>query len=218
MKKNDYEFIGWNTKANGRGKNYKNKAKIKSSTKKNNKKIVLYANWTKKVTVTKEENNNTTIYTITPMPSTSPQQIIPTLDEKTVKKYVDWERLTQKNVYKTLIKLKKKYPNRSSWDNSICYEWTGGYFKKGCGCAGFAFLLSDVAFYNRTATMHKNFDNIKIGDTIRLDSDSHTVIALKVKKDYIVVAEGNYQGQVRWGRKISIDEVKKTGTYVLTRY
>lgn len=35
-----YTFTGWNTKANGKGKSYKNKAKIKLT-----KNITLYAQW-----------------------------------------------------------------------------------------------------------------------------------------------------------------------------
>jgi len=41
FKRTGYKFIGWNTKANGKGKAYKNKASIK------NKNITLYAQWRK---------------------------------------------------------------------------------------------------------------------------------------------------------------------------
>lgn len=42
-----FTFAGWNTKKNGTGKNYKNKAKVKNLAYKQNKKVNLYAQWEK---------------------------------------------------------------------------------------------------------------------------------------------------------------------------
>ncbi len=47
FKKKGYKFVGWNTKKNGKGKMYKNKAKIKNLTPKNGKTVTLYAQWKK---------------------------------------------------------------------------------------------------------------------------------------------------------------------------
>ncbi len=47
FKKKYYTFKGWNTKKNGTGKNYKNKAGIRNLTTTNGKTITLYAQWTK---------------------------------------------------------------------------------------------------------------------------------------------------------------------------
>lgn len=44
-KKNGYTFIGWNTKADGSGKNYDNGASVKNLTTKNGGKVTLYATW-----------------------------------------------------------------------------------------------------------------------------------------------------------------------------
>jgi len=46
-KKKGYKFVGWNTKANGKGTSYKNKAKVKSLKSKNGATIKLYAQWKK---------------------------------------------------------------------------------------------------------------------------------------------------------------------------
>lgn len=43
-----YKFLGWNTKKNGKGKMYKNKASVKNLTKTNRKTVTLYAIWKKK--------------------------------------------------------------------------------------------------------------------------------------------------------------------------
>lgn len=47
-KKKGYTFKGWNTKKNGKGKSYKNKASVKNLTTSNGKTITLYAQWDKK--------------------------------------------------------------------------------------------------------------------------------------------------------------------------
>lgn len=47
FKKKGYKFVGWNTKANGKGIWYKNKAKVKNLTKTDGKTIKLYAQWKK---------------------------------------------------------------------------------------------------------------------------------------------------------------------------
>ena len=46
-KKKGYKFVGWNTKADGSGTWYKNKAKVKNLTKTDGKTIKLYAQWKK---------------------------------------------------------------------------------------------------------------------------------------------------------------------------
>ncbi len=47
FKREGYKFVGWNTKKNGKGKMYKNKAKVKNLTSKNGKTVTLYAQWKK---------------------------------------------------------------------------------------------------------------------------------------------------------------------------
>ncbi|MBQ6844416.1 MAG: extracellular solute-binding protein [Agathobacter sp.] len=57
FKRKGYTFIGWNTKKDGSGKAYKNKATVKNLVKKNGKTITLYAQWKKtKYTITYELN------------------------------------------------------------------------------------------------------------------------------------------------------------------
>lgn len=47
FKRSGYVFNGWNTKANGKGKAYKNKASVKNLAKDNGKIVTLYAQWKK---------------------------------------------------------------------------------------------------------------------------------------------------------------------------
>lgn len=47
FKRTGYKFVGWNTKANGKGKTYKNKAAVKNLTYKSKGTVKLYAQWKK---------------------------------------------------------------------------------------------------------------------------------------------------------------------------
>lgn len=50
--RNSYSFVGWNTKANGSGKAYKNKQSVKNLSSKNGASVTLYAQWKKETTTT----------------------------------------------------------------------------------------------------------------------------------------------------------------------
>ncbi|MCI8496020.1 MAG: hypothetical protein HFI74_10135 [Lachnospiraceae bacterium] len=126
--------------------------------------------------------------------------------------------LTDQKVYQAMIAMKSKYPEGMKWTNANYYQWNGGIYSGGYGCAGFAFALSDAAFGDLPARSHKDFSKIKVGDIVRMNYDSHSVIVLKVQSDGVVVAEGNFNNSVHWGREISNQEIKASGTYVLTRY
>jgi uncharacterized protein YjdB len=122
------------------------------------------------------------------------------------------------SIYKAMISKKKKYPEGMSWTNDNHYSWNGGIYSRGSGCSGFAFMLSDAAFGSLPARMHTDYDNIRVGDILRINYDTHSVIVLEVNEDSVIVAEGNYNSSIHWGREISISEIKETGKYVMTRY
>lgn len=132
--------------------------------------------------------------------------------------------LTEKDVYNKMIAFKSKYPNGTSWDNSKCYSWKGGFFDKGCGCAGFAFMLSDAAFGSVKAKKHSDVSKIRVGDILRLYNDTHSVIVLEVNSTGVSVAEGNmtivgsFENGVYWGRKITSSELKKDVNFIYTRW
>lgn len=126
--------------------------------------------------------------------------------------------LNEKQIYKDMIAMKSKYPEGMKWTNANYYAWKGGIYSGGYGCAGFAFAISDAAFGSLPARQHTNFSNIRVGDIVRMDNNGHSVIVLEVKENGVVVAEGNFNSSVHWGRKISFSEIRSTGTYVMTRY
>lgn len=123
-------------------------------------------------------------------------------------------------IYNAMIALKKDYPDGTPWTNDNGYAWNGGIYSMGYGCAGFAFMLSDAAFGNLPARIIDDWSNyqIRVGDILRVNNDGHSVIVLEVNESGVVLAEGNYNNSVHWGRKMSWSEVNNTLTYIMTRY
>ncbi len=126
---------------------------------------------------------------------------------------------TQNEAYSAMIALKSDYPEGMPWTNENGYAWRGGIFSKGYGCAGFAFILSDAAFGDLPARMVSDFtyEDVRVGDILRINNDSHSVIVLEKHSDHVVIAEGNYNRSIHWGRKLDKATVLQAN-YILTRY
>lgn len=148
--------------------------------------------------------------------------------------------LNPKGVYEAMITLQDQdaYKEGTVWTNEEPYSDAKGYYHwKGgplgganisaVGCVAFAFILSDAAFDSLPARMYAagnfKFEDIKVGDILRVNNDVHTVIVLEVSDAGVVVAEGNistgdHQGKVHWGRAISREEVMRSTSHYITRY
>ena len=147
---------------------------------------------------------------------------------------VDIDTLTPAKVYDAMIALKgwEDYREGREWTNDVpysdanLYQWHGGTLDgvniSAVGCVAFAFTLSDASFGELKARKYAQgaftFEDIKVGDILRVREDAHTVIVLEVSDAGVVVAEGNYNGTVHWERKISKDEVMKDTSHYITRY
>lgn len=133
----------------------------------------------------------------------------------------------------TALKNKDMYKEGAVWTNYEPYSDSKGYYNwKGgpldgknivaAGCVAFAFTLSDEAFGSLPARMYAtnqfSFEDIKVGDILRVNTDTHTVIVLEVSAAGVVLAEGNYNGKVHWGRTMSKDEVMRDTSHYITRY
>ena len=124
-------------------------------------------------------------------------------------------------IHDAMIALKAQYPEGMRWTNDDYYAWNGGDFSGGYGCAGFAFILSDAAFGHlpsRRITENITIDDIRVGDILRINNDTHSVIVLEVHADHVVVAEGNYNSSIHWGRTFSAQAIADVTDYVMTRY
>ncbi len=132
---------------------------------------------------------------------------------------VDPDKLTVESVYKAMIAKKADFPEGMHWTNDNFYAWYGGIFYGGYGCAGFAFLLSDAAFGKLPAHWIDDFKyaDLRVGDILRVNNDTHSVIILEKNADGIVIAEGNYNSSIHWGRRMSVAEAERAD-YVLSRW
>lgn len=122
------------------------------------------------------------------------------------------------SVYETIMAQKAVFPEGMRWTNDNYYGWKGGTYAGGFGCAGFAFAVSDAAFGDVRATIHKDYNNIRVGDILRVDNDTHSVIVLEVKENSVIVAEGNYNSSIHWGREIPKANLIDASSYIMTRY
>lgn len=120
-------------------------------------------------------------------------------------------------IFRKMYALRTTLREGMRWTSANYYRWNGGIFAGGYGCSAFAFRLSDAAFGKTPAKRHYNFNNVKVGDILRINYNSHSVVVLKVVGNQFVVAEGNYNSSVHWGRVLTRAAARATGTYVMTR-
>ncbi len=129
--------------------------------------------------------------------------------------------LTDQTVHDAMAAMKGQYPEGMPWTNNDEYDWKGGIYSGGFGCAAFAFLLSDAAFGDLPARMLEanefSYADVRVGDILRINQDTHSVIVLEKKDSGVVIAEGNYNNSIHWGRTLSKNEVMKAD-YLLTRW
>jgi len=129
--------------------------------------------------------------------------------------------MSAQQVYDAMIALKPQYPEGMHWTNDDYYAWNGGYFLGGYGCAGFAFILSDAAFGTLPSRLIEediSIEDVRVGDILRINNNTHSVIVLEVHEDHVVIAEGNYNSSIHWGRTLSAATVASTTDYIMTRY
>ena len=141
---------------------------------------------------------------------------------------------TQTEAYNAMNALKDTYPEGTPWTNFTpygrdgnlgdAYRWKGGAIKgasSGVGCAAFAFILSDEAFGVLPArAIDKGgfaFEDVRVGDILRVNNNSHFVVVMQKSAGGVTVAEANYNKSVHWGRALSQAEVMNAD-FIITRY
>ena len=138
-----------------------------------------------------------------------------------------------------ILALQSEYPDGMTWTNTSqehAYVWIfPGSLYSMSGCAAFAATIQDAVFGSNkevpvtwqhvtmdvhTSGMPQNsapysWDTLFPGDIIVFHG--HWVIVVEKFSDHISIAEGNYGGQVKWGRTLTEANVA-TAKYVFTRY
>lgn len=132
-----------------------------------------------------------------------------------------------------ILATKSEYPEGMEWTNfkpygkdgtlGAAYWFRGGAIKGargGVGCMGIGLKWSDGAFGDIPASVYDagdfTYDDIKVSDILRMGG--HAVIVLWKAEGGVIVAEGNYNGTIHWGRSISKEEVMSTTSFIITRY
>lgn len=126
-----------------------------------------------------------------------------------------------------ILGLKDQYPEGYPWTNDDCYIWRIDVTSplpppfcktyKGCGCVAFAMLASDTTFGSIPVYNFTDKSQIRIGDILRVDDDTHSVIVIEdLGNNKYRIAEGNYEHSIHYGRVIDIE--KSEFRYGLTRY
>ena len=147
---------------------------------------------------------------------------------------------TQQEITNAIYALQNDYPDGMTWTNqnpSPGYQWVfpGSLWNMG-GCAAFAAIIQDNAIGSykdfpptwqhingdcRSGGVHEcsvpyAWENLWPGDIIRFEG--HSVIVVEKHDDYVIIAEGNYAGRVKWGRKLTKTGIENSATYIITRF
>lgn len=137
---------------------------------------------------------------------------------------------TEEEVYNKIIALKEQYPDGTPWGDDKTFEIFPTKLSTGeidyviaRGCAAFTEMCQAEAFGGVAGTgkypdktTYESFDEIRVGDEVGYDH--HFVIVLEKKTDSIIVAEGNFNGAVYWGREITREYLENQGFFVQSRY
>lgn len=154
---------------------------------------------------------------IEPTPEEKPVQTEPAPEEKPGLTLADGQEITEDNVRTIILSLKSEYPEGRPWTNDNTYS--PNPYLIAAGCAGFAWICSDAAFGDLPVSeTHSDFSRIRAGDMIRMNNDTHSVVALEVNGDTVTVTEGNYNSSIHWGRSISRQTLEQGNFSVETRY
>ena len=101
---------------------------------------------------------------------------------------------TGAQVYDAILAMQSEYPEGMVWTNDNSYNWKGGIYSGGMGCAAFAFAMSDAAFGELPARVHTDYADIRAGDILRVNDNTHFVIVLEVFETEVVVDSRRQSG------------------------
>lgn len=130
-------------------------------------------------------------------------------------------QISDEEAYSRLMKLKEIYPEGMKWTNTDTVARRA--WDIGGGCAAFAYITTDAVFGVSNSSVQYgwlDWDSLGVGDRIRYNNHGtdHSVVVLGIENDSITVAEGNYDGKIHWGRRISRREIESNFIFWETCY
>ena len=137
--------------------------------------------------------------------------------------------LNEQEVYERLMSRKDMdgYREGTPWDNSHIYSNTvvfngssPGYYG-GKGCHAFMIDMMEYAsnYEYPIRIVNGSYDNLPklhVGDGVRLYNNGHSVVVLKVNGTEVTVAEGNFNGMVKWGETYDLAAPYMGFNYIAT--
>lgn len=126
--------------------------------------------------------------------------------------------MSDAEAYNKLMQIKAELPDGTSWDDNRFYVSGNRY---GYGCAAFIFMVQDRLYGSgaKPRTVNElNMSELRVGDHLRIQNNTHSVIVLINNGNTVSVAEGNYNHCIHWGRVITEEELKKDFVYRETCY
>lgn len=139
--------------------------------------------------------------------------------------------LSEETVQVRIKLLEGTYPTGTPLDdNNYSYIWKHSTaYIIGTGCAGYAFMVSDIGFGTEGYPPRLVSDvsdiekNIRVGDLVRINNDTHFIVITDRDESGVTVTQGNLRingapGAVHWGEKMSYAELKSVADYYYTRY
>ena len=110
--------------------------------------------------------------------------------------------VTEESVQAVLAQLKQIYPTGAEFPAPY-RSTSGGPYRQGVHCSGWATLCSDAAFGDLPwrRINRPSWEQIRSGDLIRYDNsgNGHVVVVVKKTDEYIKVTESGMNNHARWG-------------------
>ena len=109
---------------------------------------------------------------------------------------------TEESVQATLVQLREIYPTGTVYPTPY-RSTSGGPYRRGTHCSGWATLCSDAAFGNLPWRRVDNpsWYQIRPGDLIRYDNsgNAHVEVVISKTDEYVKVTESGLNNHARWG-------------------
>ena len=109
---------------------------------------------------------------------------------------------TEESVQAALAQLRETYPTGTVYPTPY-RSTSGGPYRRGTHCSGWATLCSDAAFGNLPWRRVDNpsWYQIRPGDLIRYDNsgNGHVVVVISKTDEYVKVTESGLNNHARWG-------------------
>ncbi len=110
---------------------------------------------------------------------------------------------------------KLKWSENSTYNKYVCSRC--GY--KAWQCYGFSTALTDYLFGGECThswPTHKNINLLCVGDIVRINSDTHSIVITGISGNTITYVDGNrdYDLKVHWNHTISRSDLSKKMTYI----